>query len=146
LKTCTVCEEAKPYSEYYNYKASKDGKMYRCKFCDSLARKKYAENNKESAQRSQRGRNLKHKYGISLEDYETLFEAQGRCCAICETKENKAMYGPNKSLNFSVDHCHATNKVRGILCNQCNRAIGMLGDTPESLYKAYAYLKLQETH
>jgi len=43
------------------------------------------------------------------------------------------------------DHCHTTGKFRGVLCRSCNSAIGLLGDTKESLYKAYKYLKMIET-
>lgn len=144
MKICTVCKQQKDFSEYYNYSASKDGKSYRCKSCDNLARQKWKENNPEKAHISQRGRNLKHKYGISLEDYLKMYQDQQGRCACCGVEENQALYGANKSLNFAVDHCHSTNKVRGLLCNQCNRAIGMLGDTPEALLKAYEYLK--KTH
>lgn len=54
-------------------------------------------------------------------------------CSVCKDKSS-----------LSVDHNHTTGKIRGILCNNCNRGIGLLGDTPESLLKAYKYLK--ETH
>lgn len=143
MKKCSVCKTDQPLSNFYNSKSSKDGKGYRCKPCDAKARKKWSENNPERSHRSQRGRNLKHKYGITLEDYESLLKKQDYSCAICGTKENTALYGHNETLNFSVDHCHSTGRVRGLLCNQCNRGLGMLGDTEESLRKALAYL---ETH
>ena len=141
MKKCTVCKEEKELSEFYNYAASKDGKSYRCKACDDKARKKWKEENLESAQRSSRRNNLYTKYRMSIEDYEKMLADQQGKCACCGATENNALYGLNRSLNFAVDHCHTTSKVRGLLCNQCNRAIGMLGDTPEAILKAYEYLK-----
>ena len=147
MKTCTVCKTEKTLDNFYNYKASKDGKAYRCKSCDDLARKKWIKNNPEKSQRSTRGRNLKVKYGITIEDYEKLLKDQDGKCACCGAEENTSLYGLNKTLSFAVDHCHKTNKVRGLLCNQCNRAIGMLGDTKEGVLKALEYLeKAEKTH
>lgn len=140
MKQCTVCKETKVLDEYYNYKASKDGKCYRCKSCDGVARAKWAEDNPERSRRSNRGRNLKSKYGISLEDYEEMFESQGKSCACCGITENYTTGSSREGWNFAVDHCHKTGNVRGLLCNQCNRAIGMLGDTVEGLQKAIDYL------
>ena len=144
MKTCTVCKRTKPLDDFYNYKAKKDGKSYRCKCCDDLARKKWAIDNPETAHRSQRERNLRHKYGISLKEYQTLLEKQGYACAICGTTENKVVKGHNASLNFAVDHDHITGSVRGLLCNQCNRGLGMIGDTREAVEKVLKYLG--ETH
>jgi len=72
MKTCTVCKEQKALDEFYNYKTSKDGKCYRCKTCDNIARQRWAEKNPEKAKKSRRGRSLKFKYGISLEEYDLI--------------------------------------------------------------------------
>lgn len=141
MKQCTVCKKNKTLDEYYNYKASKDGKSYRCKECDNLARKKWIKDNPERAHESQRERNLRAKYGIGLEEYNSLLKNQKGRCGICGVSENRASYGHNKSLDFSVDHCHLTGKVRGLLCNQCNRGLGMLGDTEEDILKVLKYLR-----
>jgi len=77
---------------------------------------------------------LKRHYGITLQDYNDLFNAQKGCCAIC---------GRHQSLikkTFCVDHDHLTNEIRGLLCHSCNRGLGLLGDTLESLLKAVKYL------
>ncbi len=143
MKRCTVCKEEKDLDSFYNYKASIDGKTYRCKECDHKASVKWKKDNPEKEERSRRGRQLKHKYGITIEEYEAMFEKQGNACACCGTESNSTT-GHRKTWNFSVDHCHTTGKVRGLLCSQCNRAIGLLGDTLEGVGKAYKYLK--ETH
>tara|TARA_R110000744_G_scaffold176069_1_gene294952 strand:- start:35 stop:466 length:432 start_codon:yes stop_codon:yes gene_type:complete len=140
MKQCTVCKETKTLDEYYNYKATKDGKSYRCKGCDTKARAKWAKNNPEKSRRSSRERSLKCKYGISLRDYEEMLESQGKSCACCGATENHTSGSSREGWNFAVDHCHTTGVVRGLLCNQCNRAIGMLGDTVEGIQKAIDYL------
>lgn len=79
---------------------------------------------------------LKSRYGITLEDYETMLQEQGGSCAIC-----KSLEPGDKNLNFHVDHCHATNKVRGLLCNTCNLGLGYFHDSVEDLTNAIEYLK-----
>ncbi len=59
---------------------------------------------------------LKRKYGLTIEDWEELFNSQGRSCAICNAKEN--------GKRFAVDHCHKAGVVRGILCHPCNQRLG----------------------
>ncbi len=75
---------------------------------------------------------LRRRYGITVDDYERMFYDQGGVCAICETP---------KAETLSVDHCHTTLKVRGLLCNQCNRGMGLLGDDVDNLARAIAYLE-----
>jgi hypothetical protein len=142
MKVCTVCKQNLDYSHYHNSKVTKDRYGYRCKGCDKAARAKYREENTERFAEASRRKSLKWKYGITLEEYGGLLGAQGGCCAICNTKEN-GVHGKRRTWNWSVDHCHTTGKVRGLLCNQCNRGLGMLGDTKEALQKALKYL---DTH
>ena len=143
MKTCTVCKEAKDLNDFYRYKASKDGKSYRCKKCDDLSRLKWLTDNPDRSRESQRKRNLKHKYGMTLEEYNAMLSTQGGSCAICGVTENKVTGDRFSKISFAVDHDHATGKVRGILCNQCNRALGMFGDNQKTLLSALKYL---ETH
>ncbi len=75
------------------------------------------------------------KYGITLADFDALLASQGGACAICKGQPN----GPGG--RFHVDHCHESNKVRGLLCGRCNTAIGLLGDDPERIEKAAVYLR-----
>lgn len=71
-------------------------------------------------------------YGLSAEAFSALVAAQGGACAICGSV-------PTKSL--CVDHCHTTGQVRGLLCFQCNAAIGLLKDSAEALRAAAVYLE-----
>jgi len=72
-------------------------------------------------------------YGLTVEQYDALWERQGRCCGICGTAE------PTKK-GWVIDHCHDTDNVRGILCSRCNVGIGMLGDSLDNIAKAGWYL------
>ena len=86
-----------------------------------------------------RRNNLKRMYEITHEEYENMWESQEGLCKICNQPETVKVKGVTKFL--AVDHCHETGKIRGLLCNNCNRAIGMLKDNPEVLRKAASYLE-----
>lgn len=77
-----------------------------------------------------RSKGLRYKYGIDLQDYESMLDDQGGVCKICKTTTE----------NLVVDHCHATGAVRGILCNGCNAALGFMHDSPDRLIAAAEYL------
>ena len=83
---------------------------------------------------------LKKNYGMSMEDYQTLLENQNNVCAICKQPETKLDWKSKKLLPLSVDHCHTTEKIRGLLCADCNRALGMFQDDQEVLQNAIDYL------
>jgi hypothetical protein len=81
---------------------------------------------------------LKRKYGITLEQYEQMFQNQNGLCAICgKTETSKNQYG---IIRLSVDHCHNTKKVRGLLCNKCNFILGLCNDSIEILKNSIKYL------
>lgn len=77
---------------------------------------------------------LKTLYGLSMEDYLRMADNQQGVCAIC-CKGNK---GKRK---LAVDHCHKSGKIRALLCDKCNRALGYLNDDVNLLLKAIEYLK-----
>lgn len=86
---------------------------------------------------------FKTKYGITIEDYETLRDAQGRACAICGRVDpigRVSKFGPEYWL--AVDHDHDTGRVRGLLCSNCNQALGLLNENPDLVRKAIAYLEM----
>lgn len=84
--------------------------------------------------RKERNFYLKKKYGITADDYDTMEAAQGGKCAICGGNQTK------RYKNFSVDHCHITGKVRGLLCSPCNKALGSFKDDVDILKTAINYL------
>ena len=76
---------------------------------------------------------LMRTYGITKEAYDTMMTLQNGVCAICEGR-----YDDKKKL--AIDHCHDTGTIRGLLCNKCNRGLGMFEDDPTLLNKAVEYL------
>lgn len=77
--------------------------------------------------------NLLSKYAISLEDYQKILDKQKGVCAICKLP-------PEGDTPLFVDHCHKSTKVRGLLHNRCNLALGMLHDDPELIGRMKGYL------
>jgi hypothetical protein len=90
--------------------------------------------NRNKTYEEQRGTRIRS-YGISVEDYDEMLESQGGGCYICGI-------GPvGRALD--IDHDHRTGKVRGLLCSNHNRALGLLGDDPDLLLAAHTYLVKQ---
>ncbi len=84
-------------------------------------------------------RYLQRSYGITLGQYEELHQRQDKLCAICGG-EGFVMASHHK-MKLVVDHCHASGRVRGLLCHNCNRALGLLRDSEKVLQQAIKYLK-----
>ena len=79
---------------------------------------------------------LKQRFGMTLEDYDRMLMEQNGKCFICDVHHTEAVRG-----KLNVDHCHTSGKVRGLLCFNCNTALGKFKDDIELLEKAIAYLK-----
>lgn len=71
-----------------------------------------------------RDAHLRHRYGISLDEYMVLLAAQGGCCAVCREPPTSANTRAHWNNKLCVDHCHNSGKVRALLCNDCNLAVG----------------------
>ena len=82
---------------------------------------------------------LKRHYGITGTDFAEMYIAQDGKCAICNNPETSMLHG--KVRDLSVDHCHDTGKIRGLLCNACNHILGEAKDKVEILLSAAEYLK-----
>ena len=80
----------------------------------------------------------KRKYGITVEQYELMLKQQNHVCMICLQPESSTYKGKVRKL--SVDHCHISKYVRGLLCQKCNAILGLCGDQPIYLQSAIAYL------
>lgn len=78
---------------------------------------------------------IKRRYGLSMQQYNEMFEEQNGLCAICSYKFGQ------KQGDCYVDHCHTTKIVRGLLCQNCNSAIGYARDNPDILIKASKYVE-----
>lgn len=120
-------EIQKKYRDKHRDKLKKDSRAYYLKHkdrCNLYQRNWYRKNYKR-----QLGLKYRRLYGISPEELKILQEKQGGRCAICKNE---------RPLN--LDHDHKTNKVRGLLCQQCNTALGMLNDSPVLFQRAIDYL------
>lgn len=82
--------------------------------------------------RSQRHVQLKHHYNLTTDQYAAMVADQAGCCAICQQSSSRTLH---------VDHCHATGKIRALLCSRCNAALGSMRDNPDLLRAAADYLE-----
>jgi hypothetical protein len=82
-----------------------------------------------------RNNHYKHKYNITLDDYNKMLDEQSHSCKICNS--HKDLF--KKAL--CVDHCHSTGKIRGLLCDDCNVGLGKYKDQEELMIKAANYLR-----
>ena len=159
MRICSKCDESKPESDFYKTSGA------RCKDCfkkqsveiqqrdpvkhAARARKHYwaSEENRQNAiekstqryfaNKAQRNfnafkRSLVKLYGITYEIYEEMLKQQNGRCGICKQL-------PSRRLD--VDHDHVTGIVRGLLCSNCNTAIGLLKEDPALFAEALNYLQ-----
>lgn len=78
---------------------------------------------------------LKRKFGLTIEQYDTLLLKQENRCAICDKHQLEL------GKRLDIDHDHISGKIRGLLCNACNQGIGLFGDSKELVTRALNYLK-----
>jgi hypothetical protein len=155
-KKCSKCK--KNLDEAMFYKRNSGRPHSACKSCErKMARDWYQRNPNYSRQRAKdwreqnlervqeyRKKNREHnylteikkKYGLSRENFESMYERQDGKCAICESE---FVWGGGKFAPH-VDHCHGTGVVRGILCRSCNSAIGYFQESRKLIKKAEEYL------
>ena len=140
MKRCYECDIDKDESEYYSHPWTKDKLMKMCNACHSIKTNTAPRGigtPEERRVRTSRNSELKSKYGITIEDYEAMEKAQGDGCALCGGTQVD-------DRGLAVDHSHKTGKVRGLLCSNCNRALGGFRDDPTLLRKAADYVESNE--
>lgn len=150
MKICRKCGENKPYEVFGKDSSTKDGLRRCCKGCqkkqwdayhllhkDRLAKEERERRSKDPQKIRARVRKseLKHKYGITPEQYDELLAGQEGVCAICKKS-------CPSGLRLAVDHVSGSEPpiVRGLLCCNCNRGIGLLQHSPEVCESAAKYL------
>jgi hypothetical protein len=131
----------KPLEAFPLQKGGRRGRHPLCKECRAAQeRRRYARDRERLLElkrsnarwrRRARWRALERKYGLSQHEYEAIFAAQCGCCAICELR----------AVRLFVDHNHTTGQVRGLLCANCNFAVGDLGDDADRCLAASEYLE-----
>lgn len=144
-KWCGGCKEWKFLEDFHKNKARPDGLATECKECVTVRTALWYRNNTDKCKlkalnwnrdnpQRRRAIRIRSRYSISIEDYNELLLTQDGGCAICgKTPEEE-----NGSL--SIDHDHRNGKVRGLLCRECNAAIGKLKDDPALVERALLYL------
>lgn len=138
-KLCSICKETLPIKNFTKNARASCGLNFRCKSCAS---EMYLGKKKEFATNSRKN-HLLRTFGMTLSDYDKMLESQGNVCAICKEPETSK----NRSLNvrfLSVDHCHNSGKIRGLLCHRCNHLLGMSTDNIDILQEAIDYLKIHK--
>jgi hypothetical protein len=153
MKTCMNpdCQQSNPQSldNFYKCKKSKGGYRSRCRECLNTQHGTYSNRNQESNKRWRQANpdkvrlrrridRLKNKYGLSLQEYEDMLRSQGSQCKICGKNQSEL------DVTMAVDHCHKTNRIRGLLCDNCNKGLGHFRDDPAILEKAINYLIVRE--
>lgn len=145
MKRCSCCKVDKPIEEFHIDRAKRDGFFHKCKSCVASAdryrygltrQKQIARARSWATENPERYRDIQLQlhYSISLDQYNEMLKQQGGVCAVCRQPDKRAL---------SVDHCHETNVVRGLLCGGCNRALGLLGDDIKRVSAMVEYLRKQ---
>lgn len=96
--------------------------------------------NKDRLKVYRKAADLKKKYGISLQKYNEMLVEQKGVCYICKNPETQLDHRTSLPYNLSVDHCHSSGNVRRLLCNRCNRTLGMVDDNIDLLEKMIMYV------
>ena len=149
-------------ASFHRASAARDGHRPECKACTAVRRKRWYEANrareiprvtewqranpdlvrasraraKADGRRQAQDRRsyLKRTYGITVEQYDEMLASQGGVCAVCGRE-------PRDDISLHVDHDHETGAIRGLLCFRCNNSLGDLGDDPDLLRRAAAYIE-----
>lgn len=114
-KRCPGCEQIKPHALWSRNRGTRDGLSSHCKACTAVRSRKL---------------HLRKSYGLTEAELEVAVYLQGGACAIC-----------GRPAPEHVDHDHATGRVRGVLCFNCNQGLGNFRDNRETLRQAVAYLE-----
>jgi hypothetical protein len=126
-KKCSHCGEVKSIADFPRDKGTRDGYSYSCRLCRQESRRRFMEKNPGYAEME----SWRRRYGLSRGEYQKMFDDQEGCCFIC---------GKKKKLH--VDHSHTTNKVRALLCHNCNSVLGYSREDPAILRAGIEYLRL----
>jgi hypothetical protein len=158
MKTCKTCKQNLPLAKFSKSKKTRsDGTIneYYDSTCMVCRRKQYlSKEGKRDMHRASskewylanpekaKSQRLK-RYGIDFDGYNKLRETQNYRCAICNKHESEVSQGRAKTpaTALHVDHCHSTNKIRGLLCTNCNTILGKCYDNEDILMRAVSYLQ-----
>lgn len=151
-KMCRKCGQERPLLEFYAHRCTADGRANYCRACAKDYQREWRAKHPERVRRHNETKSADpvkrtrsalaarvwrlKLYGLTPESYDALLAAQGGVCAICGRAGSEWDVG--RSLH--VDHDHATNVVRGLLCHTCNVGLGSFADDIDWLARAITYL------
>ena len=133
-KRCPKCRETKPSEEFYLNRGlkTKDGLSSYCRKCSKASAARPYSYVKDR-------RRVLRRYNLTVEEYDLMLQEQDGKCAVCGHPEQLMRDG--KILELAIDHCHVTDAVRGLLCSNCNRALGLLYEDPERVEGLLRYIR-----
>lgn len=153
FKVCPKCKIEKPFSAYPRNKRTKHGIGSRCSICTVSEVQAYrataegAQNHREASKKwreanmeRHKDNNAKRSYGLEHGQYDAMLATQDGKCAICKTAEPGT-----RLVRFHIDHSHSSSKIRGLLCEHCNRGLGHFKDDPALMRRAADYLASAES-
>ena len=123
-KICSTCKQNKPLSEYYRRKTRKNAVQSACKVCCLRRFNAFSKTGKGKTCQKRHFEKHQRRYtilqaGLTVKDYENMFEQQKGRCAICKKHQLELL------KHFDIDHNHNTGKIRGLLCPTCNKNLGL---------------------
>lgn len=133
-KTCNRCENSWPIEDFDKHNGFSSGRRPLCKHCRNEVRRNRYNKVKDDNQfkTKKKDMQIKWRYGISLEQYNEMYERQGGVCAVCSKVSDKKL---------CIDHDHETGQVRALVCDRCNRAMGASNDDAVILRLCAEYLE-----
>ena len=144
-RVCKQCRETKTIDEFYPAPSRNGRRIYRrtCKLCHNQNVQEWRKT--DSGKVCLRTAQLRYDCGLSAEQYNNLFYEQGGVCAICGCIETVTTQN-GEVRRLCIDHNHNSKIVRGLLCQACNIAIGLMKDDPLVLRRAADYLEQVGRH
>lgn len=130
-KVCSKCFSLKPYDHFYFKNKEKTHRNNVCKSCKITESKKYSNKLPKDIKYKWRRTSHAKSYGLTLKEFDNYFI--NAYCGICGRKESQ-------SNRLVLDHCHTTGKIRGVLCDNCNKGLGLFMDNPLLLKNAINWL------
>ncbi len=132
-RTCSKCNKELPLTSFYKRSEA----SFRGYPASHLS--VYEKNCKDCKKAFMQKNFRKYNYGITDEQYQEKLEAQNHACAICGSKHQAKTKNGKETLH--IDHDHTTGNVRGLLCRECNLALGHMKDSTANLLRAIRYLE-----
>ena len=136
MKPCRKCGQVLPRSEFYPAPTLSSPNAVRayCKTCHKKDTQKWQKQDREAHKLLHRRKQTARNHGFTLVEYDAIFAQCGEKCQICGAASS------SDGRKLAIDHCGKTNRFRGVLCDLCNRGLGLFQDRPDLLIQAAKYL------